>query len=244
MAISLIGVTTLVGHTTGLSVSTIVFSSLSPRNADVIFAWGGVFNSATTALIPIAPTSNSVNYVTLIASSTVVGGVEFGVWRKVAQSTDRIVFSSGGDTLSAAWGAMILRGVASTSPEDITTLSASGSSTVPQSPAIVTQFPNSWVLSLVGIQALSPLMTPPASFVNSTISAIANTGSVLRTMTVGGASFFQATTATVTPGVWTSTLTGSWLAVSVAVRAYVPPTSTEVPVDYPPELIMQPMIAR
>lgn len=247
MAISLIGVTTCVGATTGALTSTINFSSFFPRAADVMYCCGGTFNSATTALVAIGPTSNSVSFVTLIASSTAVGGVEFGAWRKVwsgSPSTGSIVFAAPLSTLSAAYGAMILRGVASTSPEDITTLVASGSSTTPQSPAIVTQFPNTWVLSLIGINIATPAMTAPSSYVNSTVLSVANTGSVARAMTVGLASRLVAATATETPGVWTSTVTAPWTAVTVAVRAYVPPTSTAVPVDYPPELFWQPLIAQ
>ncbi len=229
MAISIYGVTTCAGSTGGGS-STITFSSTTPiRGSDVGYVWGGMFNTA--------------NYVTVVFSTTVVAGAALGLFRKVfSVATDRVLSSASFTTCANAYGTMVLRGVASTSPEDITTIVTSGSNTAPTSGAIITQKPNTWVLSLVGVASTETISAVPSGYTN-TANASATAASTLRGFTVMGASKLVAATGTETPGAWTIAVSAPWVALTVAVRAYVPPTSTELMI-YVPGLQWGPTLAQ
>lgn len=226
MAIALVGAATLV-VSSGTFV-TLTASSSPGRAADVIYLFGGSYNSAT-AVTSLGPTSNSAvagsSFSQLLFSSTAVSGTIFGLWRRLqGPATSIFAFASAHTTGALGYGAVILRGVASTSPEDVTTVFTSGAGTAPQSPSVTPATPNSMLLSIVGQLNDSSGMTGPTGFSNVTV--LTSTANATVRFTVGIATLITASTIATAPGAWTSTVSTDWHAVTVVVRAYVPPTSS------------------
>lgn len=140
------------------------------------------------------------------------------VWRKVmgASPDSSILFTgTGSATDGMAAVVYILRGVDTTSPEDATTPAATtGNSTNPDGPAITTVTRTAWVLSFASSDVNDTAVVEPTGY-SGTLQATAND---TRDSTTAVA-YKQIDPAGVeNPGAWTAWDTGTWVAITVAVR--------------------------
>lgn len=151
-----------------------------------------------------------------------LGSPAGGMWRKIQGATPDSTVASGapGTTPFAALGlsgvAYVLRGVDTTTPEDATPTTATGSgSTAPDSPSITTVTANAWNISFVGGRTFDTAVTAPTGYTNQADISI---NAVDAPATVGIASIEVASPGAEDPAAWGGWVDNRWVAASIAVR--------------------------
>lgn len=166
------------------------------------------------------PSMNTSGY-SEIASVT-SGSFTVKVFRKVqGASPDATAVGQGdGDTNHGMEiVGFVMRGADTTTPEDATPTTSSGSSTDPDGPAITTVTDGAWVISFAASEVHDLAVTAPTGYSNSVNGSASDTNSA----SAAGATKTIATAGAENPGAWTNWLTGTWGAITVAVRPYVAP---------------------
>lgn len=139
------------------------------------------------------------------------------VFRKVMGATPdtTAVVAGSGNTLHAmAVSLFCLRGVDFNTPEDATPTTASGSSTNPNPPSITTVTNNAWVLAAASSAVLDTSVTAPTNYINLTNAGATDDNPSSSAMS----SRLIATAGAEDPATYTSWSTGTWGAITVAVR--------------------------
>jgi len=205
MAISVISGGALTGGINNGGSVTLTFPA-GVLQDDVVYVCSGIDGTPTIATSGYTAIAN-------VTSSN----QQTWVWRKIMGATpDASVTINGTGQPQDAHTvvALILRGVEVTQPEDATPTTASGSSTNPNNPAITTVFNRAWVLAFASSEVNDTSITAPSGYTNQTDIAVSDTN--------------PSTTAVATkeitpPGVedppsWTDWASGTWGAITVAVR--------------------------
>jgi len=205
MAISVISGGSLSGAVVNGGAVTLNFP-VGVQQGDVVYVCSGIDGTATVATSNYVPIAN----VTSTAQ-------EVRVWRKVmgaAPDTSVTINGTGQPQDAHAVVALILRDVELSQPEDVTPTTATGSSTNPDNPAITTTFNKAWVLAFASSRVNDSAITAPSGYTNQTSANISDTNPsttavATREITVPGVE---------DPASWTDWATGTWGAITVAVR--------------------------
>jgi hypothetical protein len=209
MAISLVSGGALAGAINNGGDVTLTFPGGIAQD-DVVVLVGGHFARAST---PIGP--STAGYTQRYLNTTT--NPWFGVWTKVmGASPDATVVGQGSGNAadSTAYACHVLRGV-HTDILDQTIAAANATSTNPDSPAVVTQTANAWVLSAAISIVNDGTITEPTNYVNKANANFNDTNAA----TIGIASREIASPASENPAAWTGWSSGAWWAVSVAIKA-------------------------
>jgi len=140
------------------------------------------------------------------------------VYRKIltgSLDTNVVITGSGSQQDAMAAAAFILRGVDNVTPEDVTPTSASASSTNPNNPAITTVTDSAWILAFASSQVFDSSVTPPTNYNDSTGATASDNNSA----STYGAWYEKLNAGAENPAAWTNWSTGSWGAITVAVRS-------------------------
>ena len=186
---------------------TLTLPTLLP--GDVVYIAGG--HSLTTAEAGVS-TSGYTELVDFLNGTV----YRFTVSRKVmgaTPDTTAVGIGSGDAADAVSYVAICLRGVNET-PEDATTTTATGSSTNPDGPSIVTVTRGVWVLAFAGSSVNDASIVAPSGYGNQVNTNVNDT----RDSTVAGATKLVAAPATEDPATWTTWATGAWCCATVAVR--------------------------
>jgi hypothetical protein len=205
MAISLITGGALTGAVNNGGAVTLTFPA-GVLQDDVVYVCSGIDGTPTIATSGYTAVSN-------VTSSN----QQTWVWRKIMGATpDTSVTINGTGQPQDAHTvvALILRGVETSQPEDAASTTASGSSTNPDNPAITTVFNRAWVLAFASSRVLDSTITAPSGYTNQTNIAQTDTNP----STTGVATKEITTAGTEDPPSWTDWATGTWGAITVAVR--------------------------
>ncbi|MCU0652975.1 MAG: hypothetical protein MUD10_01835 [Candidatus Pacebacteria bacterium] len=190
--------------------------SVAPSPGDIVVLYGGTsrYNSGNIE----GPAT--AGYTKIFGSSSTPG---FGVWYKVmGAAADLTVVGKGtGNTLdSTAYGAFVLHGFDATQPLDCAAASAGPTtSTNPNAPAITTSTPGALVMAFAGstIRDTAP----------GTVSGYSNQGNTngndTYDITIAAATLEKATPGLTNPAAWNAWSSGTWYAVTIALRPAVAP---------------------
>ena len=205
MTISLISGGNLTGSTNNGGSVTLTFPVGVQQN-DVVYVCSGIDGTATVSTSGYTP----INNVTSVGQQT-------RVWRKVMGVTpdaDVTITGTGQPQDAHTVVALILRDVEITQPEDATSTIASGSSTNPDNPAITTVTNRAWVLAFASSKVNDSAITAPSGYINQTNIAASDTNN----STTAVATKEVTNAGTEDPASWTDWATGTWGAITVAVR--------------------------
>lgn len=210
MAITIVG-TPQVGSAANGADVTLTFST-TPSQNDVVIVFGGhsyTFGGAATA------PGTGYTQIGLYSSG---GALFFGAWyKRMGASPDSSVVckGSGVSSDSTAYGCYVLRGVDTTTAMDAAGTTAGLSvGTNPDAASITTVTDNAWVIPVAGSKVNDAAITAPSGYSNHYTIAQADTAS----MTVAGATLEKTTAGAENPASWTNWATGSWYAITIAVR--------------------------
>lgn len=161
------------------------------------------------------PTMSTAGYtqIATVTSSTHV----VRVFRKVmgaTPDTTAVVAGSGNTANAMAVSLFCLRGVDFNTPEDATATTASGSSTNPNPPSITTVTNNAWVLAAASSRVDDGSVTAPTNYLSLTNASVSDTDPASSAMSYR----LIATAGAEDPAAYSGWLTGTWGAVTVAVR--------------------------
>lgn len=174
---------------------------------DVVYACVGVRGTATI---------NTAGYTQLQTGTSTAYNAK--VWRKVMGATpdSSILFTGTGSATDAMAAVVyILRGVDTINPEDTTTpAAATGSSTNPDNPAITTVTRTAWVLPFASSEVNDVAVTAPTGY----LGTVQDTGNDTRDSTTAVAYKSVDPAGVENPASWTAWDTGTWVAITVAVR--------------------------
>lgn len=207
MTISIVGVGQGGNNINGGDV-TLTFN-VAPIAGDVVYVFGG-HGAATNTIGP-----STAGYTALVSDTSTT--CKFGVWRKVMGSSPdtTVVCQGGGNAADAvAYCSLVLRGVDTSTPEDATTTTATGSSTNPDPPSITTVKSGAWVLALSSSVVND---TTPGTITNY-VNTVSSTATDTNPFTTAGATRSIAAPGAENPAAWSTWSTGVWFAASVAVR--------------------------
>lgn len=210
MAITLVASSNLAQFAQNGANATITWPTLAQD--DVAFV--GVARRGTPALTTTGYTE--------IASAT-SGSLTFKVFRKVqGASPDANVVATGDGDANHAMEAvgLVLRGVDTTTPEDATPTTGTGTSTDPDGPSITTATDGAWVLSFAASEVHDLAVTLPSGYSNQASGSATDTNPA----SAGVATKEVATAGAENPGAWTNWLSGTWAGITVAVRPLVTAT--------------------
>lgn len=220
---------------TGVSASSVlnggdmaITFATAPVANDVVYLWGGHFSRSGSTTGP-----TTAGYTQLAIAST--NSTHMGAWRKVmGSSPDTTVTAKGsGNTAdSTAYAYVILRGVDTASPEDVTTTIGTGTGTNPDPPAIVPVNDGSWVIACSCSVSASTTGTI-SNYINTGNASSADTNP----MTIAGATRLITKAASENPGAWSSWATGQWCSITIAAR------QARAPI-FAPAVSFSPMIAQ
>lgn len=205
MAISLVTGGALTGAVNNGGTVTITFPAGVLQN-DVVYVCSGIDGPASMSTSGYTPVSNITS-----------GSQQTRVWRKImgaTPDTNVAVDGTGQPQDAHTVVALILRDVEVSQPEDATPTTASGSSTNPNNASITTTFNKAWVLAFASSAVNDATITAPSGYINQTNIAQTDTnpsttGVATKEVTVAGAE---------DPASWTDWATGTWGAITVAVR--------------------------
>lgn len=163
-----------------------------------------------------------VSYTIATAGYTQIATVTSGthvvrVYRKIQGATPdtTFAFTGSGNTADAvSYIGYVLRGVNTTTPEDATPTTASGNSTNPDCPSITTVTDNAWVLAMASNQANDASITGPTGYSNFQQVSYNDTNA----SSTGAATLLKTTAGAENPPSFTGWNTGTWGAITVAVR--------------------------
>lgn len=186
-----------------------------------------------TLTLPEGMQQNDVVYVFFCLASAAGGGTATPGWVQVGSNVDntvrtqvlrktmgytpdRTVVLTGtanvADTTAAIGFA--LRGVDIVTPDDAAPTTATGTSTNPDSPAIVTMTNGAWVLSCFGSTVRDAAGTAPVGYSNAELTSSDDSSDC----TGAGSTKECATAGSEDPASWTGINSGTWVSWSVAVR--------------------------
>jgi len=205
MAISLITGGALTGAINNGGSVTLTFPAGVLQN-DVVYVCSGIDGTPTIATSGYTPINNVTS-----------GTQQTWVWRKimgVTPDTSVTINGTGQPQDAHTVVALILRGVETSQPEDAASTTASGSSTNPDNPAITTVFNRAWVLTFASSRVLDSAITAPSGYINQT--DITQTDTNPSTTAVATKEVNPA--GTENPASWTDWASGTWGAITVAVR--------------------------
>jgi len=205
MTISIISGGALTGGVNNGGSVTLTFP-VDVQQDDVVYVCSGIDGT-------VSPSTSGYTEITTITS----GGHRVGVWRKIMGATpdDSVTISGTGQPQDAHTAvALILRGVEVTQPEDATSTTASGSSTDPNNPAITTNTNTALVLAFASSRVNDTAITAPSGYNNQTNIAVSDTNpstTAVATKEISPAGVED-------PASWTDWASGTWGAITVAVR--------------------------
>lgn len=183
---------------------------------DIVFGGGGY--SRNGAAFPNITTAGYVSIVTAGA----VGSAALVVERKVMGATPDSTFvgtGSGNVDDGAAYVAQVWTGADTTTPDDATPTTATGTDTQPDTPAIVTATAGAIVQSWFDKQVSDTTVTGPSGYSNQ---VDINANDQTNDSTVGCASILVASPASENPGAWSGVGTGGeWAGATCAIRPAV-----------------------
>lgn len=177
---------------------------------DVVYIGGGFGREASNAGVSSAGWTELVDFNNGF-------GYRFAVSRKVmgaSPDASAVCLGSTNASDACAYVAIVLRGVDTTTPEDATTTTATGTSGAPNSPSITTVTDLAWVLSFGGSLTVDAAVTAPTGYSNQ-VDVASNDD---RDSTVGGATKEVTPAGAENPAAWTAWTSSLWCAASVAVR--------------------------
>jgi hypothetical protein len=126
-----------------------------------------------------------------------------------------VVLGSGNNADGTVGAALCLRGVDPFYILDAVVTTATGTTTNPDPPAIVTATPGAWVLAFASSLTLDAAITAPTSYIN----LATNTANDSNDQTIAGCTREIASPGSENPASYTLWTTGSvWIAITVAVR--------------------------
>jgi hypothetical protein len=188
---------------------------------DVVY---GSFGFGTTANVNI-PTPSGYTELADLYSDGTSNDANLQVVRKVMGVTpdSSIVFDNGlGAGNNGQAGIVQIFSGADSTPEDVTTTTATGTNTAVDSPSITTVTDGAWVLSGGSTTVADASVTAPTGYSNQ----VANNGNgSAQDITVMGASKTVSPAGAENPASWTgitAQASGSWCAASVAIQPFVP----------------------
>lgn len=172
---------------------------------------------ATTCNGTTGGTMVSAGYTQLGTTLTLSTG-RARMFRKVMGASPDATAVVDGDSTNTGVSAVVtvLRGVDTTTPEDVTTTTATGSSLNPNPPSITTVTPNAWVLAPACSIISDTAVVAPTGYSNQVDINTAGTGS--NPTTTAMATKLVETAGVEDPATWTAWLSGAWGCFAVAVR--------------------------
>lgn len=204
MAITVVG-TPQVGNAINGGNVTLTFST-TPSENDYVVVYGGVGSGST----PAAP---GTGYTQIALGGT----YKLGVWiKKMSSSPDTSVLCRGDGVASTgvAYGCYVFRGVDTTTPQDATAITASGTSTNPNGGSITTANNEAWVLVFAGGNVYDASPGTVSGYSNQYNSQASDTDPY----TTAAATFEKTTAGAENPAAWSSWGSSTWYAVTVALR--------------------------
>jgi len=205
MAISIISGGALTGGINNGNAVTLTFPG-GVQQDDVVYVCSGIDGT-------VSPSTSGYTQIAAVTS----GGHRVGVWRKIMGATPdaSVTISGTGQPQDAhAVVALILRGVETTQPEDVAATTDSGSSTNPDNPAITTTFSTTLILAFASSRVNDTAITAPSGYNNQTDIAVSDTNP----STTAVATKELSPAGTEDPASWTDWASGTWGAITVAVR--------------------------
>jgi hypothetical protein len=200
------------------------------NGGNVAITYPGPFKSSDVAIVTVSICTSLAATLAVVSSSggalytqivTTIrtSNLSFGVFRRVIASTaEQAISITGGAAraLTSVTGVVhIFRGVDTTTPEDVAATSTNGGSTSADPPSITpASFGCGIVASMGRGTSISATLTGPSGFLNFQSTTANDTDPA----TVGQAWIGNGSTSPADPGVFASSVTGTWCSATVALR--------------------------
>lgn len=178
---------------------------------------GVAVTQGTSKTSTLTCTTSGGTTFTQIVTTVNSSNARFGYFRRLIASTGETTISltgTGGSTDSMVATALIFSGVSTSTPEDATATSTTGSGTTPDSPSITPGTGLNSIISAFGAQISDATVTAPTSFVNQINTNASDTWA----STGGQAWITYNSTAVFNPTSWSNLTSASWVSASIILR--------------------------
>jgi hypothetical protein len=208
MTISVIGSNTVSSAAASFNLD---MSGIGMQADDILYVWGSVTASITM------PRVSNAGFVLIFSDAN--GLNQSALYRKVQVegALDTSVTCIGNGSNQYNYMGIVFRNVDQSVIEDAVTTSASGSSANPDSPSITTVTDNALVMSIASTATGDSTVTDPPGYtrINGTSHSFNSMYASYLIKTPAGAE---------DPGAWTNWSSGSWFALTVALRPAITPS--------------------
>lgn len=194
--------------------------NVTPVENDIVILYGG--SGQDRGALPSEP--SGYTRIALYEPGSGVG-FYFGVWYKkmtASPDTTAVGKGSGSSVDGTAYGCYVLHGVDTSTPQDTAATTNQTAGTNPDCPSITTVTNNALVLAIAGSDAFDATPGTVSGYSNQ-YTTVGDDG---QDITIAGATFEKVTAGAENPPAWGTWASGTYLAVTIALRPAAAETNT------------------